>query len=69
MAVSQQVKRPCIRCGGEGTVYHQKRMINNVVDPSDFQEKEICPRCNGGGAMTDQEIREQDRIAAKAQGG
>jgi len=41
----------CPKCKGEGVVPHEKRKINDIVDPSDFQVVELCPQCHGSGRV------------------
>lgn len=42
---------PCTACNSTGRVPHEKRTINGVVDPWDYQDEETCTKCGGSGRM------------------
>ena len=57
---------PCSACGGNGSIPHQKRkMENGEDDPADFKLYDLCDKCGGSGAvpLDKKRIKEPGNIA------
>ncbi len=50
-AMSRPTRMPCPAACKDGLVPHTKRLLGGEPDPTDMQEHDLCPVCDGAGTV------------------